>query len=346
MDKIEKAVEWYDKNVNIYKQFSSEVAQIIEKILKTEKIPYQSITQRVKDRDSYINKCKKDQYLNPIKEIMDVAGIRIIAYTNNDVVRICRIIEQEFKIDNDNSDNKIDKMDEDKVGYLSVHYIAELNDKRVGLVENSEYKNCRCEVQIRTLLQHAWAEIEHDRNYKFSGVLPKDIRRRFYLIAGVLEMIDREFDALSNEIDTYSRIVQEKTKENDFDINIDSESLSQYMQSKFANNKHLVPTTAREAVNKSVIEELLRFGFVKIQEIDQELTEEVLKKLLPKAGTRTYTGILRDLMMLLNVEKYFAVAYNGSWTITKEKRVKHREEMGIKDIRNYLKDANIVIYKE
>lgn len=38
------------------------------------------------------------------------------------------------------------------------------------------YEGLYCEVQIRSLLQHAWAEIEHDRNYKFSGILPKELR--------------------------------------------------------------------------------------------------------------------------------------------------------------------------
>lgn len=342
-EKIKKAGDWYNKNANIYKQFSSEVAQIIEKLLKTANVPYHSITQRVKDRDSYLNKCKKDQYSNPVEEIMDVAGIRIIAYTNNDVKKICEIIEEEFEIDNNNSGSKLEKMDDDKVGYLSVHYIAELNDKRAELKENNAYKKCKCEIQVRTLLQHAWAEIEHDRNYKFSGVLPKDIRRRFYLISGVLEMMDREFDALSKEIDVYSKIIQSKTKESDFNIDINTESLSQYLILKFINNKHLEPFSPRSALSKSIIEELIRFGFVKIKDIDQKLTEETLRNILPKEGLITYIGFFRELMILLDAKKYFEVAYNGGWTSTSVKRVERWEDKGIKDIRKYLFDANIAI---
>ena len=342
-NKIKKAEAWYDKNAVIYERFSYEVSQIIEKILKSKKISYQSITQRVKDRDSYLNKCKKDNYSNPVEEIMDVAGIRIIAYTNNDVKRICRIIEQEFTIDSDNSGDKIEQMEEDKVGYLSVHYVAELNDRRAGLTENSTFKNCKCEIQVRTLLQHAWAEIEHDRNYKFSGVLPKDIRRRFYLISGVLEMMDREFDALSNEIDNYSKIVQTKTRESDFDIDIDTESLSQYLLSKFKNNTHLEPLTSKQVIDKEVINELLRFGFVKIKDLDHELTDEVIKKIVPKKDITTYVGMLRTLMLLLDVKKYFEVSYSRDWTAVTESQVVHWEEIGIKNINEYLDFANIYI---
>lgn len=342
-DKIKKAEDWYNKNAKIYNQFSSEVAQIIEKILKSKSIPYHSITYRIKEKDSYINKCKKDNYLNPIEEIMDVAGIRVITYTNNDAKKICEVIEHEFEIDSNNSSNKIDELDENTVGYLSIHYIAKLNDKRAKLTEYSIYKNCRCEVQVRTLLQHAWAEIEHDRNYKFSGILPKDIRRRFYLIAGVLEMMDREFDDLSNEIDNYSKIVKTKTKESDYNIEIDTKSLSLYLRSKFKNYKDIIMNLLDDSVDREVIIELVRFGFVKIQDIDQELTEEVILKLVPEGYKTTYMGLLRCFMMLLDVEKYFTISYNDdNWKSIYEKQVEHLEKMGVKNIRKYLDEYNII----
>lgn len=344
-DKINQAEVWYDKNARIYKQFSIEVAHIIEKILEVRKMPYQSITNRVKERESYLNKCKKDKYFNPVEEIMDLAGVRIIAYTNSDVKKICDIIEEHFKIDNDNSEDKAKKMDENKVGYLSVHYIAQLSDDRVKLPECSIYKNIKCEIQVRTLLQHAWAEIEHDRNYKFSVELPQDIKRRFHLVAGVLEMMDREFDNLSKEIDDNAKVVKEKTKQGNFDIDIDTESLSQYLLYRFKEYKHIETVQDGVIVNKSVIKELLRFGYTKICDIDQALTEELLTKILKK-GEVTYIGILRDLMILLDAKKYFEDAYNKGWTGTYRKEVTRWEELGIKNIENYLIDAGITIYPD
>lgn len=134
---------------------------------------------------------------------MDLAGIRIIAYINSDVERISKIIEDEFEIDRENSVDKSKLLGIDQVGYQSVHYIAKLSKKRLELSEYEEYQDMVFEVQIRTILQHAWAEIEHDRNYKFNGVLPNNIKRKFYLTAGVLELIDREFEVLSKEIDEF-----------------------------------------------------------------------------------------------------------------------------------------------
>ena len=55
------------------------------------------------------------------------------------------------------------------------------------------------EVQVRTILQHAWAEIEHDIQYKSTIAIPNTIRRRFMALAGLLEIADREFQAIQNE---------------------------------------------------------------------------------------------------------------------------------------------------
>ncbi len=62
--------------------------------------------------------------------------------------------------------------------------VAEIKDDRIILPEYQKFKDKKFEIQIRTILQHAWAEIEHDRDYKFTGELPINIKRRFRILAG------------------------------------------------------------------------------------------------------------------------------------------------------------------
>ena len=45
------------------------------------------------------------------------------------------------------------------------------------------------EIQFRTVLQHAWAEIEHDLGYKTEFGIPLDVRREFSRVAGLLEIV-------------------------------------------------------------------------------------------------------------------------------------------------------------
>jgi ppGpp synthetase/RelA/SpoT-type nucleotidyltranferase len=54
----------------------------------------------------------------------------------------------------------------------------------------------RCHVQNDTLIEHVWAEIEHDVVYKSGANWSTHIKRRFASIAGVLELLEHEIDQL------------------------------------------------------------------------------------------------------------------------------------------------------
>lgn len=338
--KIKDAEQWYDKNKALYEKFSQEVEEIITKILKLENIPYQSVSHRVKEKESYLNKCKNEKYIDPIKQITDVSGIRIIAYTNQDVTSICRILQNEFQIDESNSENKAEMLDTDKVGYLSVHYILQLSEKRLELPENKLYESLKCEVQVRTLLQHAWAEIEHDRNYKFAGVLPKEIKRRFYLVAGVLELVDFEFDKLSKDIDEYEKSMEEAVSKGDYNLGIDSKSVEQYMMKKFKGVDNINPCFEGTIVTEEIVEELVRFGYKKIKDIDDDINS--YKNVCEEEDT--YIGLLRNLMMIKDCRQYFCKAYNDDWKFIEKSNVIFLKENGVENIEEYL-EANGISYE-
>ena len=271
---------------------------------------------------------------------MDISGIRIIAYTNQDVSDICNILQDEFLIDKGNSGNKADMLATDKVGYLSVHYVLQLSKKRLELAEYKEYENLKCEVQVRTLLQHAWAEIEHDRNYKFTGVLPNGIKRRFYLVAGALELMDYEFDKLSKDIDEYAKKTEKALSKGDFNLSINSKSLEQYMLKRFEGATNIKPLTNGVIISEEVVEEVIRFGYKIIQDIENDLREH---ENVFKEQKVTYIGVLRDLMIIKDCDRYFKVAYNGNWQGTYKSSVSFWKKNGVKDIENYLADYGISI---
>lgn len=303
---------WYDENYKRYKQFSEELCKLLERLLKKENISYQSIDCRVKARDSFLKKCVDKEYTNPQEELMDFSGIRIITYTTADVDKACKMIDGEFIIDEVNSVDKASQMGSNKVGYLSVHKIISLKDSRCDLPEYADYRGMKSEIQVRTLLQHAWAEIEHDKSYKFSGVLPKEIKRRFYLIAGVLEMMDTEFQRLSEEIDAYSEEVQKSTKQGKLDIPIDSISLIEYLKTKLEDK--IEPTL--NGGDSKIIQELKDFGIEKLSDLDALMTDkitEAINNFDDPIGPNNYLGVLRDIMIIIDAGKYFSKAWKDHW---------------------------------
>ena len=309
-EKKTKLVQWYDERYAINCAFCIKIRGLIEDIIKAKSIAYQSITSRVKEKDSFLKKSENEKYTEPVKQIMDINGIRIIAYTNSDVKKICGLLEKEFTIDPDNSENKATKMKDNEVGYLSVHYIASLSDSRTGLSEYSLYKDMKYEIQVRTLLQHAWAEIEHDRNYKFGGVLPKEIKRRFFLAAGTLEMVDREFQSLSDDIDAYSKYVKEKTTRGVLTISIDSTSLFQYL-SKSLDSPKIDKTF--NTLDKEIIHELSCFGINTLADLDKIIPSDYITNLNKFACTTNFCGALRDFMIIRDYKKYFDECWDKDW---------------------------------
>src|SRR5580704_18168352 len=91
-------------------------------------------------------------------------------------------------------------------GYRSVHLIAKLKQ---GQVLSGQYQPLRdnwFEIQIRSILEHAWAEIEHEVVYKSGIIFPEVVKRRFARLAGMVELIGDEFLNLREE---RSRLVEE-----------------------------------------------------------------------------------------------------------------------------------------
>jgi ppGpp synthetase/RelA/SpoT-type nucleotidyltranferase len=80
--------------------------------------------------------------------------------------------------------------EKERFGYQSIHYLVQVSEARVALAEYARYRAMIAEIQVRTILQHAWAEIEHDIQYKSSVAMPSVIRRRFMSLAGLLEIAD------------------------------------------------------------------------------------------------------------------------------------------------------------
>ena len=204
----------YDQQRKKYERFAREVEHQLRCILEEEGIVCNAITSRVKERDSLTQKIdvKSDKYKS-LSEVTDIAGIHIITYYDSDVERAAKIVEREFCVDKENSINKREALGPEKFGYCSVHYVVSMNEDRLKLPENRGYAGIKCEIQIRTVLQHAWAEIEHDLGYKSEIDIPKDIRRSFSRLAGLLEVADKEFQEIRDFLETYREKVEAEISE-------------------------------------------------------------------------------------------------------------------------------------
>ncbi|EJL28212.1 GTP pyrophosphokinase family protein [Brevibacillus sp. BC25] len=313
---IDEAINWYIDKRPVYLNLAKKVESIIREVLNANGASYYVISSRAKEIESFSEKAKKEKYRDPINELKDLAGIRVITYVKSEVDTCCQIIKPLFNIDQQHSVDKAKELGDDKVGYRSIHYVAELTDDRLKLPEYRIFKGMCFEVQIRTILEHAWADISHDRNYKFKGVLPpdNDIERRFSLAAATLELVDREFNAIAKEIDTYKdSVINNTSKGNLGEIDINSTSLEEYLKIKFAK---FIEDTSIEASfkggEKDIIKELNLYGLKSLSDIDEIIGSDLVKFTVCSA---TFLGLLRDAMVLHDANKYFSNAWITKWVL-------------------------------
>jgi len=266
-----------------FDSFCQNIEDIIRKLLKAENINIYSLTSRVKTVKSLENKLmKKGKKYKTISDITDIAGIRIITYYSDQVDIIARIIEQEFEVDKMNTIDKRVVIDPDRFGYVSLHYIVSLNDVRRNLREYEQFKNYKAEIQIRTILQHAWADIEHDLGYKTKNTIPKNIQRDFSRLSGLLELADKEFLSIRNYLSEYQDYVSENINRLDQKILIDKISLLNFLNSN-QNIKKLnqqiagfcdSSIKASDSID-SILEYLQLLEIKTISELDKVLSENI-----------------------------------------------------------------------
>ena len=316
------AIKWYEENRPIYESIAGKVEDIIKENLEQNNIQYHSITNRPKSIESFSNKAKSEKYTDPIKEIKDMAGIRVITYLESDVAKVAEIIENLFDIDRDNSLDQSQLLGSDKLGYRSVHYVAKFNRRRCNLPEYKPYKNLPFEIQIRSILQHAWAEIEHDRNYKFTGKLPMQLERRFYLISGMLESADREFVAIAQEIDKYRNTVVEELGKGDLDIEINTASLIEYLSKRFDKSikqKLVIPTFGDRELSATIAEELRLFGIQKLNQLDEIIPSDLQEKMLNSHYSGNFIGTIRYILIINDAKKYFECSWRKQWQVLRRR---------------------------
>ena len=191
--------------VERYKRLEGIVLEKLNGILKPgDDFPLLQITHRIKTVESIMGKLirKPDLYPN-IYELRDILGLRAICYILSDVDLVAERITGYFRVDWTRSKDKREIIDASSFSYLSVHFICALPE------EEGELSNLWFEIQIRTMLQHCWAEIEHDLGYKSEIEVPRKIRRNFSRASSLLETTDIIFAYIKERLEEYKRKVKE-----------------------------------------------------------------------------------------------------------------------------------------
>jgi predicted RNase H-like nuclease/ppGpp synthetase/RelA/SpoT-type nucleotidyltranferase len=233
-----RAVQEYATRLPALRAASSRFTALVTTILDDAGINYLTVTGRAKSAESFATKAQRTVggvpvFADPMTEITDQIGVRVITYVLSDVTAVADLLADQLILLGDRDMGR-ETASEGRFGYASRHLQVALDPVRATAPEFAGIAELGAQVQIRTVLQHAWAEFEHDIRYK--GSVPEqhapDLDRRFTLAAGLLELADREFSTIRDRLQ--ADMTGRSPAEHDDDPRIEPQALAAFLAGQYA----------------------------------------------------------------------------------------------------------------
>lgn len=202
----ETYAQWYDLNMDRYKQFADVMANTVAHALQAHHIAVVDIPSRVKDKSSFLQKLQQQQCR--LNQITDLAALRIVTLMDKDLEQVLALMRQMFVIHEEYREETV--MDEDgnvQVTYPSLRLVCELNHARCQLPEFSVFKGMRFEIQIKTALEHTFTEIHHHLTAQFGNRVPSHLKYRLKMLSNMLAEADQELNNIQHELANYQKMM-------------------------------------------------------------------------------------------------------------------------------------------
>ena len=182
----------YDSKVPAFERARERLLEILHEVARSIEdrnlVRAQVRDVRIKSFESFRSKVVRKSWSadEALSVCSDLVGGRVVCNNVEDVRRFAELLKE-------NSGDVRPLIDEQDYilapegrGYRALHLDLKLNVSKTAY----DYEIVSCEVQIRTLLQDAWAELAHDDIYKQTR-LPEDLEARASDLAEVLAAADR-----------------------------------------------------------------------------------------------------------------------------------------------------------
>jgi predicted RNase H-like nuclease/ppGpp synthetase/RelA/SpoT-type nucleotidyltranferase len=235
---LRDAVREYAAQHGRLREAGDQFVRLLTTVLDDAGINYLSVTGRAKSVASFAAKAARvvdghPAYRDPLREITDTIGVRVITYVHSDVAAVADLLRDQVVV-HDDRDLGRETASQGRFGYASRHLLVALDAARESQPAYAALVGRQAQVQIRTVLQHAWAEFEHDIRYK--GTIPDehvpDFDRRFTLAAGLLELADREFSTIRDRLQ--AGLTSQPQEPADDDPRISPRELAAFLAGQYA----------------------------------------------------------------------------------------------------------------
>ncbi len=201
----------YESRLKGFENATRAAEGIVRFIADELKLDYLLISSRVKSFESFFEKIDRKGYQDPFAETTDFCGIRIVLFYQADIQPLLDRLGREFAV----RENRPDTSESvpDRFGYRSHHLTVAFPKDWLRVPHFRDIGDLTVEIQVRTILMHAWAEIEHQLGYKSNSAVPSPFRRKLAMISAKLEEADQQFADITRELSDYrTKLISESAE--------------------------------------------------------------------------------------------------------------------------------------
>lgn len=307
---VDEIVKEYEKSFEIYESFETilknYIQGLLDKAIQEGKLDKESveIKSRTKEIESFKGKISRDdkklKYKDPLSEITDLVGIKIMLTSLKDENIVYELLKLEMK-DNIDKENSVDKTEdikkERKFGYLGRHLVVFYDENMFELgkhlinkeIHPSHFKGLRAEIQIKTLLQHVWAEVEHKARYKAGEELSNDKKRYFDRLAALIEVADDLFKDLVEESEKINQNSKQEIQKEALETQSEQ---TQQESKKDSKDKKQSPAVSSETIALYLANEIIKNKF---KDIEQKDTFYILVDEEPSFVSMQFIKLLKEV---------------------------------------------------
>ena len=247
----------YRENRGVYEKLEKIVKETLQKAISDKGLYVTALESRIKTERSLAGKLSiKGSKYSTILDVTDIVGARVITFYNDEVDMISALVDKLYTIDWKNSVDKRKMHELDSFGYNSLHYICSIPKSLYYDPECPMLNEIRFELQMRTALQHVWANMYHDTGYKSGIEVPAEYLRALNRLAGMLELADEQFSNIRASISDYRHRVEALVRGGRLDdVLLDGDSFRSFLEQKPFDklNERIARINQAEIVNVSLV---------------------------------------------------------------------------------------------
>lgn len=318
---LDTEVAAFAQHVEHFQQAAEAIRHSITSRLSDDGLNHHDVRSRVKTPESTQEKIARvdsqgnERYPGGPFKLDDLIGVRVILYVESDIDAVAIALSSQY-ICHDDEDKTAVNRKTGGIGYGGRHLTLEVPAENTpGGCE--KYIGQRFEVQIRTVLQHAWAEFEHDIRFKGSHTDNAEISRAFTMASTLIELADQQFVSISEMLKrSQDKAVPEGSEE------LTSGSLQLLLDRVLPAYPH-----SRASQYLWLLDVLAAKDFTTVQALEQWLAAIDQRKVAEKMGYRFLPGQARaidDLLLREFGEDYIQLTKNIGSDFNREAKLHFR----------------------